>query len=192
MNDDTPHESSDGSPPVTRAGTVRADGGESAGPIVGSPLGQETTVIARTIVRLVVPLILVTSIALLLQGHNRPGGGFIGGTLTATALALVYVVFGLEFLQTTLFGLSDGETAELHRPIGVYRTMFGGGLAVAVLSGLVPIAVGFPFLTQGVLFLEHLPIYGELEVASALAFDLGVYLTVVGAVATVVAEVGTE
>lgn len=156
----------------------------------GQSYDHRTTVIAKTVVRATVPIILVTALALLFQGHNRPGGGFIGGVLTVTAVVLVYVVFGLEFLQSVLFGL--GNTAESHRPTGYYRWLFGGGLALAAGSGLVPLLYGLPFLTQGVGFLHHLPVYGELEVASALAFDLGVYAVVVGGLLTIVAEVGEQ
>lgn len=150
---------------------------------------HRTTVIARTIVRTTVPIILVTALALLFQGHNRPGGGFIGGVLAVTAAVLVYVVFGLDFLQKTLFGLDS--TADSHRPTEYYRWLFAGGLTLAAGSGLVPLLYGFPFLTQGVWFL-HPPVYEELEVASALAFDLGVFGVVVGGLLTIVAEVGEQ
>jgi multicomponent Na+:H+ antiporter subunit B len=49
-----------------------------------------------------------------------------------------------------------------------------------------------PFLTQAVVFVEHIPLYGELEFASALAFDLGVYFVVVGSLLTILAVVGKE
>jgi multicomponent Na+:H+ antiporter subunit B len=156
----------------------------------GRAYDHRTTVIARTVVRATVPIILVTALALLFQGHNRPGGGFIGGVLAVTAAVLVYVIFGLEFLQSRLFGL--GTDSESHRPTEYYRWLFAGGLALAAGSGLVPLLYGFPFLTQGVGFLHNLPVYGELEVASALAFDLGVFGVVVGGLLTVVAEVGEQ
>ena len=149
-----------------------------------SGVDRETTVILRTVARVVVPIILVTAVALLLQGHNRPGGGFIGGVLTVTAFALMYVVFGVDSLGDVV-GTDDGAT-------DYYRWLFAGGLALALGAGIVPALLGGAFLQQGVLFVEHLPLYGELEVASALAFDLGVYGVVVGALLTVVAEVGAE
>jgi multicomponent Na+:H+ antiporter subunit B len=149
-----------------------------------TPYDRRTTVIARTVTRLVVPITLMTAVALLLQGHNLPGGGFIGAVLTATAFVLVYVMFGAEYLAETL-----GDEGRL---VGAYRVLFAAGLAVALVSGLVPLLLGGAFLTQAVFFVEHLPLYGELEVATALAFDLGVYLTVVGALLVVVAEVGNE
>ena len=149
-----------------------------------------TTVIARTATRIAVPIALVTSVALLLQGHNLPGGGFIAGVLTAAALALVYVVFGLEELSTMLGIRGSGPFG--HAPIAYYRVAFGLGLALAAGSGLVPIVFGEPFLTQTFRILHDVPLFGEVEVASALAFDLGVYLTVVGALLSIVAVVGSE
>jgi multicomponent Na+:H+ antiporter subunit B len=151
---------------------------------------RQTTVIARTVVRLVVPIILVTAVALLLQGHNLPGGGFIGAVLTAAAFVLIYVIFGLDYVRSDVVG--QESTDDRHGPIGTYRWMFGLGLALAVGSGMVPIFFDLAFLTQAVLFVEHVPLYGEFEVASAFVFDLGVYFTVVGALLTIVGEVGVE
>jgi len=148
------------------------------------------TVIARTVTRIVVPIILVTAIALLLQGHNLPGGGFIGAVLATTAFVLVYVIYGPEYLRTTL-GLAAGGEFD-HAPIAWYRAMLAAGLALAFGAGLVPILFGEPFLSQGFTILHHVPIYGELEVASALAFDLGVFFTVVGGLLTIVGMVGLE
>lgn len=150
-----------------------------------SPYDRRTTVIARTVTRLVVPIVVMTAVALLFQGHNLPGGGFIGAVLTAAALVLVYVIFGVEYLVDTVGASSS-------RLVGTYRALFAFGLAVAFVSGLAPMLLGGEFLTQAVFFLHGLPLYGELEVATALAFDLGVYLTVVGALLVVVAEVGYE
>ena len=165
-----------------------AEAAESDTPGLGYE--RRTTVIARTVVRVVVPIILLTAVALLFQGHNQPGGGFIGAVLTATAFVLVYVVFGLEYLQSDLLGLDT--PADTHRAVEYYRWLFAAGLAIAFASGLVPILFGRSFLSQAVAMLEGLPLYGHLEVASAFAFDLGVYLTVVGGLLTVLGEVGTE
>jgi multicomponent Na+:H+ antiporter subunit B len=151
---------------------------------------RRTTVIARTVTRLVVPIVLVTAVALLLQGHNYPGGGFIGGVLTAVGFVLIYIIFGLEDVSSDVLRMRPTE--DEHGPIGAYRRLFGLGLALAFVSGLVPILFGYEFLTQAVFFLEHVPLYGEFEIASAFAFDLGVYFTVVGALLTIAAEVGKQ
>lgn len=170
-----------------------ADGGTTDDVTHASGLDREPTVIARTVTRLVVPIILVTAIALLLQGHNLPGGGFIAGVLTVTAFALIYVIYGLDYLETELLhrnpGVPYGTDTGIVRE---YGNVFSAGLAVAVASGLVAVLLGAPFLTQGVLFVKGVPLYHELEVASALAFDLGVYFVVVGALLTIIAVVGYE
>jgi len=149
-------------------------------------LERDTTVIARTVVRAVVPIIVVVALALLFQGHNLPGGGFIGGVLTTTAFVLVYIIFGLEYMREQLIDRPRFDMVE------AYRSLFSIGLAIALLSGLAPILWGSPFLTQGVAFVNGIPLYHELEIASALAFDLGVYFVVVGGLLTVIAEVGSE
>lgn len=164
------------------------------------------TVIARTVVRTVVPIIVLTAISLLLQGHNLPGGGFIGGVLTVTAFALVYISYGSEFLSHTLLRTGNGDsgtgssstsvitvdTAFFSGTIGRYTLAFAVGLALAAGSGVVAIALGMPFLTQAVAFIDHVPIYKKIELASALAFDLGVYFVVVGSLLTILAVVGEQ
>jgi len=164
---------------------------------------HQPTVIAQTVVRIVVPIILLTAISLLLQGHNAPGGGFIAGVLTAAAFALVYIIYGLDYFETEILertilprALPGSPTAGDDEPRPAITKEFGEmlaiGLTLAAGSGLVAIALGYPFLTQAVLFVEHVPLYHELEFASALAFDLGVYFVVVGGLLTVLAVVGAE
>lgn len=153
-----------------------------------------TTVIVRTVTRITVPIILLVSIALFLQGHNQPGGGFIAGVLSTSAFALIYIVYGLDFLETEVLGRETGTRAE-HLSHGVvvdYRRTFALGLAIAAGSGLVAVALAFPFLTQDYVILEHVPLYGEVELASAVVFDLGVYAVVVGALLTILSVVGSE
>jgi multicomponent Na+:H+ antiporter subunit B len=144
-----------------------------------------STVIARTVTRTVVPLTLVTAIALLLQGHNLPGGGFIAGVLATVALVLVTIIYGEDYVESEL----------LHRPTGWLRSgtryVFGLGLALASAGGVVPVAFGESFLTQHVWFV-HAPVYGEFELASAFVFDLGVTLVVVGALLSIVTVLGGE
>lgn len=154
--------------------------------------GHGTTAIARTTVRVVVPLILVTAIALLLQGHNRPGGGFIAGVLTCTAVALTYIVFGRAYLEREVLDRSPTGVGALSGVTRSYADAFAVGLGVAIGGGLGAVALGTPFLTQGILFLEGVPLYHEFEVATAFVFDLGVYFVVVGGLLTILAVVGGE
>jgi multicomponent Na+:H+ antiporter subunit B len=148
----------------------------------------------RTTARAIVPIILVVAISLFFEGHNLPGGGFIGGVLTTTALATVYMAFGLDFLERGVLGrdVDPGKERSRDRVVVAYRRLFAYGFAVAVASGLVPLAFDRPFLTQTYTILEGVPIYDHLEVASALAFDFGVYCVVVGGLLTILSVVGAE
>ncbi|MFC7166383.1 MnhB domain-containing protein [Halospeciosus flavus] len=153
-----------------------------------------TTVILRTATRAVVPIILVTSFALFLQGHNLPGGGFIAGVLTATAFALVYVAFGLDFLEEEVLGRNVTEPVDhiRHGVVADYRTLFAVGLATAVVSGLAAVAMGYQFLSFTDGYTPVLPLYGKLHWANAVVFDLGVYAVVVGSLLTILSVVGEE
>jgi len=160
---------------------------------------EDTTVIARTVTRIVVPIMLLLAVTLLLQGHNAPGGGFIAGVLTAAAFALVYVIYGLDYVERELLHRTilpralpvsvDGSGTVIGKEFG---EVVAFGLALAAASGIAAMLLGFPFLTQAVAFVEHVPLYHELEFASALAFDLGVYFVVVGGLLTILAVVGAE
>ncbi|MFB6310745.1 MAG: MnhB domain-containing protein [Salinirussus sp.] len=155
--------------------------------------GSEPTVIARTSTRLAVPIIFLTAVALLLQGHNEPGGGFIAGVLAVSGFALVYIVFGVDYVESELvprrplFG--EPPAAEIRKE---FTPAVALGLGLAVSGGLAAILLGFPFLTQAVAFVKHVPLYGEIELASALIFDLGVFIVVVGGLMTILAVVGDQ
>ena len=153
-----------------------------------------TTVIFRTVTRFVVPIILLVSIALFLQGHNRPGGGFIAGVLTTSAFALIYVAYGLDYLEEEVLGREVGNPIEhlSHGVVTDYRRLLSIGLAIAAGTGLVAVGLGYAFLTHDYVIVEHLPLYHEIELASAVAFDLGVYAVVVGALLTILSMVGSE
>lgn len=161
-----------------------------------------TTIILRTVTRLVIPIVIVVSIGLFLQGHNEPGGGFIAGVLTAAGLALIYISYDLDFLEEHVLGREGGGRGEEHIKHGVvddYRRLFAIGLALAAGSGIAsiviaPLVYGYPgnFMEQGFIILHDIPLYGEVELASAVVFDLGVYLVVVGGLLTILSVVGAE
>ncbi|WP_049921345.1 MnhB domain-containing protein [Halopiger djelfimassiliensis] len=153
-----------------------------------------TSVIMRTTARVIVPIILVVAISLFVEGHNLPGGGFIGGVLTTTAFAVIYLAFGLDFLERGVLGrdVDPGKEPSRDRVVVAYRRVFEYGLAIAVLSGLAPLVFEEPFLTQTFREFEGVPIYGHVEIASALAFDFGVYCVVVGGLLTILSVVGAE
>ncbi len=113
------------------------------------------------------PLALLVSVYLFLRGHNEPGGGFIAALVTSVALIAQYVAFGVGWTHRRL-------PRDFHPMIGV-------GLLFAGLTGLGSWAFGLPFLTSWHGHF-HLPVVGDIELATATLFDLGVYFAVIGAV----------
>jgi multicomponent Na+:H+ antiporter subunit B len=148
----------------------------------------------RTTARVTVPIVLVLSISLFLQGHNLPGGGFIGGVLTTTAFVLIYVAYDLDYLEVGVLDreVESGAGIFEHRTVATYRRTFLLGVVIALGSGVAGILLGDPFLTQTYVHVDGVPIYHEVELASALVFDLGVFLVVVGGLLTIVSVVSAE
>jgi multicomponent Na+:H+ antiporter subunit B len=148
----------------------------------------------QTTARVVVPIIALVAISLLLQGHNLPGGGFIGGVLTTVAFALVYVAYGLDYLEMEVLDrdVDPGTGVFEHRTVDAYRRTFVFGLVLAVGTGLAGLVFAQPFLTQTFTIVEDVPIYHEVELASALVFDVGVFCVVVGGLLTIVSVVASE
>ena len=113
------------------------------------------------------------------RGHNLPGGGFIAGLVTAVALVLQYMALGQQRAESILHGAAGRRFV---RWIGV-------GLGIAWLTGIGAFVFGRPFLTSA-----HghptVPLLGELPLATAALFDLGVYITVVGATMLMLSVLG--
>ena len=121
------------------------------------------SLILTTATRYLLPLLLLFSLFLLLRGHNEPGGGFVGGLVTASAFALNAIA--LDVQETRL--LLKVEP----------RVLIGVGVLISALSGAIPMLTGKPFLTA--LWLEQpLPVLGK--VGTPFVFDVGVYLLVLG------------
>lgn len=125
--------------------------------------------------QVILPLALMVSAYIFLRGHNLPGGGFIAGLITAVALILQYVASG-EKWTTERWGLN-------------YHHLAGWGVIIAGLTGLGSLFWGYPFLTSAFGYFD-IPLIGKTELATAMLFDLGVYLTVVGATLLILANLG--
>lgn len=121
------------------------------------------------------PLALLVSAYIFLRGHNMPGGGFIAGLITSVAIIQQYVAHGVEWIKTRI---------KLD-----YQIMIGSGIGIATLSGLGSWAFGHTFLSSWFDYF-YLPVIGKFELASAMIFDLGVFLTVVGATMLILANLG--
>jgi multicomponent K+:H+ antiporter subunit A len=132
-------------------------------------------VIMATFSRLMLPLALLFSAYIFLRGHNLPGGGFIAGLITAVALLMQYLANGAEWARARM-------TSDLH-------PVLSAGLLIGLATGLASLAFGYPFMTSTFAHI-HWPVIGDFELASAMAFDLGVYLVVVGSTLLILVHLG--
>ncbi len=137
--------------------------------------GDPHPAIMASLTRLLLPLALLVSVFILLRGHNLPGGGFIAGLVTAVALIMQYLANGVAWTHARL-------PANMHPAIAA-------GLGIATLTGLASFHFEHPFLTSTFGHL-HWPLVGDIHLASAMAFDLGVYLVVVGATLLILIHLG--
>ncbi len=133
----------------------------------------------RVAAYLVLPMALVVSAYIFWRGHNLPGGGFIAGLVTAVALVLQYMALGQQRADALLHGAGGRR----------FTRWIGSGLAIAGLTGVGAFAFGHPFLTSA---FGHpvVPVLGELPLATAAIFDLGVYITVVGSTMLMLSVLG--
>lgn len=123
------------------------------------------SVILRTAIRFLFPLLLLSSVFLFLRGHNEPGGGFVGGLVASGAVGLYAIAHDVASAQQVL-RVSP-------------RILIGSGLLTSLSCGLAPLFVGRPFLT-GLWFKTNTAVFGEFHLGTPLLFDLGVYLVVTG------------
>ncbi|MDJ0886324.1 MAG: Na+/H+ antiporter subunit B [Desulfobacterales bacterium] len=129
------------------------------------------TLILKTATRLLTGLILVFSVYLLFRGHHSPGGGFAGALVAGTGFAL--------------FAISDGAQA-LRQALRIDpRRLTAVGLLTALAAGIAAVLRGEPFLT-GIWWGPGKGADAQVIIGTPVIFDIGVYLTVLGAILTIV------
>ena len=124
------------------------------------------TLIFRTVAPFLSSLMILFSVFVLLRGHNEPGGGFIGGLIAASALA----IYGIAF------GVSPVRRAIRFHPMA----LAGFGLLLASIAGILSIFSNVPFLTGLWIYPK---IFGvEVALSTPMLFDIGVYFVVFGSI----------
>jgi multicomponent Na+:H+ antiporter subunit B len=108
------------------------------------------------------PIAIIFSIYILLKGHNEPGGGFIAGLISSIAVFLLGLAHGVQQTRGMLMNFT--------------RWSLGLGVWICVGSGMFALFQGRPFLTHS---------YDPSGFSTALLFDIGVYLIVIGVSLTI-------
>ncbi|MER2090380.1 Na(+)/H(+) antiporter subunit B [Sporosarcina sp. JAI121] len=134
-------------------------------------------VILQTTTKLVFFIIFLFSIHIFFAGHYTPGGGFVGGLLTTGAIVLLLLAFDLKTVQKAL-------------PFN-FTIVTGIGLLLALGTAAGSIFFNVPFFTHA--FDDFtLPLFGTTSLHTAMIFDAGVYLVVVGAAVTMIQTIGGD
>jgi len=138
---------------------------------------RHRSLVLEVATRVIFPLIMVLSVYFFFTGHNTPGGGFAGGLTAGLALVLRYLAGGQYELGETL-------------PIDVGKVL-GVGLGLSAGTAVVSLFLGAPVLSSALIEFD-LPVLGHVKFVTALVFDLGVYLIVVGLVLDVLRSLGAH
>lgn len=138
---------------------------------------RHRSLILEVATRVIFPLIMVLSAYFFFAGHNTPGGGFAGGLTAGLALVLRYLAGGRYELGETL-PLDAGK-------------ILGAGLTLAAGTAVASLLVGAPALSSALIEVD-VPVLGTVKFVTALFFDLGVYLIVVGLVLDVLRSLGAR
>ncbi|OUM98513.1 MAG: Na(+)/H(+) antiporter subunit B [Paenibacillaceae bacterium ZCTH02-B3] len=136
-----------------------------------------TNVILQTATKVIVFIILTFALQVLFSGHHNPGGGFVGGLVTASAIILLMLAY-------------DSRTVRDVLPVH-FRRLGAFGILIAVLTGCAAMLAGSPFLDQVFSHVE-LPLIGDMELASAILFDVGVFFTVIGTTMTIISAISED
>ncbi len=156
-------------PPDMDADLVRAQ--------TGTDIARGYLLVPAVLVRLLLPVAAVIAVYLFMRGHNLPGGGFVAGLVLSTAFIVQYIVSGTQWV-------------EAHMKLAPPRWI-ATGLLTATGTGAGAFFFGYPFLTTHVAHVT-LPWVGELHVASALFYDIGVFTLVVGATLLILTALGHQ
>ena len=122
-------------------------------------------------------IILFFAVHIFFAGHYTPGGGFVGGLITASAIVLLLIAYDLKTVKSLI-------------PFN-FMYVVAVGLMLALLTAAFPMLLEEPFFTH---FFNHyhIPLIGETSLHTAALFDLGVFLVVVGVTMTIIQTIGED
>jgi multisubunit Na+/H+ antiporter MnhB subunit len=126
-----------------------------------------TTVLTQTIARVLFLPALAVAAATLVKGYVDTGDGFAAGVIAALAVLLQVVVFGLDAVSRTL-------------PLRAAPGLAALGLLISLTVTFVPALRGRPLLTHAPGPGQEVLHFGTVEILTAVAFDIGVFLLVLG------------
>ncbi len=134
-------------------------------------------VILHTVVKVAALIIFTFAIYLFYGGHHNPGGGFIGGLSAASGITLLFLAFDIETIKNNI-------------PFD-FKNVAAVGVLIAILTGMGSLLFDQSFLTQAFGYF-NIPVFGETELATAVLFDIGVALAVIGTAVTIILSISDD
>jgi multicomponent Na+:H+ antiporter subunit B len=138
------------------------------------------SIAVRTIARLLLAPSLVVAVAIMVKGYSDVGDGFSAGVIVALAVSLQYVASGAR--------RAEAELPLLRRA----PLVAGAGLLLALAVGFFPVLTGKPIFTHWPPPGVHPITIGTLEILTAVVFDVGVFLLVVGVLVILVHQLAAD
>ena len=126
---------------------------------------RDYLLVPSVIMQWMFPVVITFAVYIFLRGHDLPGGGFSAGLTLSIGFLLQYLAGGTRWAE-------DRIRIQPLRWMGI-------GLLLAAATGAGAWLLGYPFLTSHFRYLD-IPLIGKAPAATALLFDLGVFLLVVG------------
>ena len=124
--------------------------------------------LVQGLARVLLAPILMVALAMLVKGYADAGDGFAAGAIASLAILLHYLAFGRERTERTL-------------PIRLLPAAAFTGLLLALAIAIIPLAAGDPPLTHPPGAGGEVIELGTLELIGAVAFDVAIFLLVLGA-----------
>ena len=125
------------------------------------------TVMTRAIARLLLPASVMVAAAVLVKGYVDVGDGFSAGIVIALGVLVQFLVFGPEQARAIVIVRRAPQLA-------------AAGLALALAVAFVPVALGDPVMTHRPAAGAKVLHLGSIEGLTAVLFDVGVFLLVLG------------
>lgn len=132
-----------------------------------------TTIMTQAVARLLFLPALAVAAATLVKGYVDTGDGFAAGVIAALAVLLQVVVFGAETVERTL-------------PLRLAPALAAVGLLISLTVTFGPTFLGRAPLTHAPGPGEKVIHLGTVEVLTAVVFDVGVFLLVLGFAVTTI------
>ena len=129
-------------------------------------IGEQSSVIVKTIARLLVPFIQLFGLYVIMHGHSSPGGGFQGGVILGSSFILLSIADGIDVVKRRF-------------PLAALTVFTSLGVLLYVGTGMICLAFGANLFDYAVL-----P-FAQPRSIGMLGIEIGVGITVMAVIVSI-------